>query len=99
LKVNCLTNEGNCTWDWLALVIIVKENVKVTLRLPKEFIDEIDFLVEVEDFPSRSEAIRTAVRDLLYNRVDLVMGNIDKKIAMRKQIEEMEDIKRKYLQR
>ena len=77
----------------------MKESTKITIRLPKEFIDEIDFLVEVEDFPSRSEAIRTAVRDLLYDRVDLVMGKVEKKIEMRKQYAEMDEIKRKYLQK
>ena len=77
----------------------MKDSAKITIRLPKEFIDEIDFLVEVEDFPSRSEAIRTAVRDLLYNRVELVMGNVQKKIEMRKHFAEMDEIKRKYLQK
>jgi Arc/MetJ-type ribon-helix-helix transcriptional regulator len=77
----------------------MKDSAKITIRLPKEFIDEIDFLVEVEDFPSRSEAIRTAVRDLLYNRVELVMGSVQKKIEMRKQFAEMDEIKRKYLQK
>jgi len=75
----------------------MKESSKITIRLPKEFIDEIDFLVEVEDFPSRSEAIRTAVRDLLYNRMDLVMGNIDRKVKMREHHAQMEEVKRKYL--
>jgi antitoxin ParD1/3/4 len=77
----------------------MKESTKITIRLPKEFIDEIDFLVEVEDFPSRSEAIRTAVRDLLYDRMDLVMGNIDKKVQMRQHHAQMEEIKEKYLQK
>ncbi len=77
----------------------MKESTKITIRLPKEFIDEIDFLVEVEDFPSRSEAIRTAVRDLLYDRLDLVMGNIDKKVQMRQHYAQMEEIKEKYLQK
>ena len=46
---------------------------KITVRLPKDYLTAIDFLVRVKDFPSRSEAIRTALRDLIYQRLDLVM--------------------------
>ncbi len=45
---------------------------KVTIRLPLRFVEAIDLLVSVDDFPSRSEAIRTAVRDLVYSRASLV---------------------------
>ena len=77
----------------------MKETVKITLRLPKEFLDEIDFLVDVDDYPSRSEAIRTAIRDMLYARVPLVMGNIQKKVEMRKHRAEIEEIKEQYLRK
>ncbi|MEM4729583.1 MAG: ribbon-helix-helix domain-containing protein [Thermoplasmata archaeon] len=45
---------------------------RVTIRLPSRFLEAIDLLVGLDDFPSRSEAIRTAVRDLVYSRVSLV---------------------------
>lgn len=77
----------------------MKETVKITLRLPKEFIEEIDFLVAIDDFPSRSEAVRTAVRDLLYDRVDVVMDKTEKKLEMRRQIAQIEEIKNEYLRR
>jgi len=35
---------------------------RVTLRIPEHHVDELD---EHDDFPNRSEAIRTAVRELL----------------------------------
>ncbi len=44
---------------------------KITLRLPKRFLRALDFLVEMDDFPSRSEAVRAAIRDLVYARVEL----------------------------
>ncbi len=34
---------------------------KVTLRIPSRHIRALDFLVQVDDFPSRSEAIRAAM--------------------------------------
>ena len=54
------------------------ETEKITIRVPSKFVSALDFLVEVDDFPSRSEAIRAAIRDLVYNRVELVMDKIKK---------------------
>lgn len=34
---------------------------RVTVRLPKEDLDDVDDLVDAGVFPSRSEAIRTAI--------------------------------------
>ncbi len=40
---------------------------KITLRLPARYLKALDFLVQVDDFPSRSEAVRFArlLRDAL----------------------------------
>lgn len=38
---------------------------RVTLRVPKRQVEEIEDLVENGEFPTRSEAIRTAVREML----------------------------------
>lgn len=38
---------------------------RVTLRIPKAQIDEIEDLVETGEFPSKSEAIRQAVREMI----------------------------------
>ena len=54
-------------------VEVAGEMDKVTIRLPAKYLKRLDFLVAVDDFPSRSEAIRTAVRDLLYNRLEYVI--------------------------
>ena len=53
----------------------------ITCHLPKHYVDNLDYLVEKGVFPSRSEAIRIAVRELLNKelytrrkRIELVMG-------------------------
>jgi Arc/MetJ-type ribon-helix-helix transcriptional regulator len=48
-------------------VSVVEEDYPVvtTIRLPKSYLDKIDILVKRGIFASRSEAIRTAVRELL----------------------------------
>ena len=57
---------------------MTEESEKITIRLPKSFLTTLDFLVRVDDFPSRSEAIRTAVRDMIYARADMVMEKVKK---------------------
>ena len=69
---------------------------KITIRLPKSFIRQLDFLVRIEDFSSRSEAIRTAVRDMLYHRIDLVMEKIEKKVEANQKMMELEAIEEQY---
>lgn len=69
---------------------------KITIRLPKNFIRQLDFLVKLEDFSSRSEAIRLAVRDMLYHRIDFVMKKIEKKVEANQKMLELEAIEEEY---
>lgn len=38
---------------------------RVTLRIPKQQIEEVEQMVETGQFPNRSEAIRSAVREMI----------------------------------
>ena len=38
---------------------------RVTLRIPKQQIDEVERMVDTGQFPNRSEAIRAAVREMI----------------------------------
>ncbi len=40
--------------------------VLISVHLPKQLLEELDEMVKQGRFPSRSEAIRVAVRDLIY---------------------------------
>ncbi|MGB2582318.1 MAG: ribbon-helix-helix domain-containing protein [Thermoplasmata archaeon] len=55
-----------------------REREKVTIRIPERHLRALDFLVEIDDFPSKSEAIRAAVRDLIYSRLELVVDRMKK---------------------
>jgi antitoxin ParD1/3/4 len=72
---------------------------KVTIRLPAKYLKRLDFLVGVDDFPSRSEAIRTAVRDLLYNRLEYVMEKQKQALKADLLDAEMEKLQREYVTR
>ncbi len=49
---------------------------RITLRLPEQQLKMIDMLVEYGEFPSASEAIRTAIRDLIDQRSEKLVGRI-----------------------
>jgi len=43
---------------------------RVTLRIPKQQIEEVEQMVEHGQFPNRSEAIRSAVREMLSEQAE-----------------------------
>ena len=71
---------------------------KVTVRIPKRFLEAIDFLVELDDFPSRSEAVRTGIRDMIYARVALVSDRLKQLQAAEAAIAEKEKLRKEFLQ-
>lgn len=47
---------------------------RVTLRIPKQQIEEVEQMVETGEFPNRSEAIRSAVREMINEQSDSTDG-------------------------
>jgi Arc/MetJ-type ribon-helix-helix transcriptional regulator len=89
LEVHCALNTNG---EKLKL-----EPVKITIRLPIEFLDQIDLLVDLGDFPNRSEAIRTAVRDMLYQRTTLVLDKMEKKAELKRTMDQINKFNNEYL--
>jgi len=73
------------------------DSEKMTLRLPPRYLKALDFLVEVDDFPSRSEAGRAAIRDFVYARVELVTDKLKKMKDAERTLAEAEAFKREYM--
>ena len=48
---------------------------RVTLRIPEQQIDEVEQMVERGKFPNRSEAIRSAVREMIDEQTDQASPN------------------------
>jgi len=78
---------------------MLDDTEKITVRLPKKFISALDFLVEVDDMSSRSQAIRTAIRDFVYARVELVTEKMKKMQEAEKAIANAEELKKDYLKK
>jgi Arc/MetJ-type ribon-helix-helix transcriptional regulator len=77
--------------------LVTDDMEKITIRLPMRYLRRLDFLVRVDDFPSRSEAVRTAVRDLLYARLELVLEKQKKILELDLKEAELEEVEKKYL--
>lgn len=74
-----------------------EDSEKITIRLPKRYLRALDFLVELDDFPSRSEAIRESIRDMVYERTELVMDRIKKIEKAEESLAQMESFQKQYL--
>jgi Arc/MetJ-type ribon-helix-helix transcriptional regulator len=75
------------------------DDEKITIRVPKRFLQAMDFLVEMDDFPSRSEAVRAALRDFVYARVEIVTEKLKKMQAAETAMAEAERTRREFLQK
>ena len=75
------------------------DSEKITLRLPARYLKALDFLVQVDDFPSRSEAVRAAIRDFVYARVELVTEKLKKMQDAERSLAEAEAFKREYMKK
>ena len=51
--------------------------ILISVHLPKEMLQELDELVKQGRFPSRSEAIRVAVRDLILRESGLKQRELE----------------------
>jgi len=74
-----------------------EDSEKITIRLPKRYLRALDFLVELDDFTSRSEAIRGAIRDMVYTRTELVMDRVEKIKKAEEALASMESFQKQYM--
>lgn len=69
---------------------------KITVRLPRRYLEIIDFLVENDYFSSRTEAIRTAVRDLVMG-AGKIMDSLKTLETIERTMREKRELKERYL--
>jgi Arc/MetJ-type ribon-helix-helix transcriptional regulator len=73
--------------------------VKLTVRIPERFVRAMDYLIEIQDMPSRSEVIRAAIRDFVYERVEIAKEKMKKIHEAEMSITEYEKFKKEYMQK
>jgi Arc/MetJ-type ribon-helix-helix transcriptional regulator len=72
---------------------------KITIRISQRHLKALDFLVEIDDFPTRSEAIRSAIRDLIYARLELVVDRMKKFEHAEESLAAIKTMEEKYLKK
>ena len=75
------------------------DSEKVTIRIPKRYLRSIDFLVKADDFPSRSEAIRAAIRDMIYERMEIVPDKLQKMMDAERAVANAEALEKELLKK
>lgn len=73
--------------------------VKLTVRIPERFVRAMDYLIEIQDMPSRSEVIRAAIRDFVYERVEIAKEKMKKIQEAEMSITEYEEFKKEYMKK
>jgi Arc/MetJ-type ribon-helix-helix transcriptional regulator len=51
--------------------ISANETEEIPVRLPKRYVETLDFLTGIDYFPSRTSGIREAVKSLIFDHLDL----------------------------
>jgi metal-responsive CopG/Arc/MetJ family transcriptional regulator len=59
----------------------------------------MDYLIEIQDMPSRSEVIRAAIRDFVYERVEIAKEKMKKIQEAEMSITEYEEFKKEYMKK
>jgi Arc/MetJ-type ribon-helix-helix transcriptional regulator len=54
------------------------ETDRITIRLPRIYLKEIDLFIRVGEFSTRSEVIRNAVKEFITNQSDRIVQRADK---------------------
>lgn len=73
------------------------KTIKLTVRIPERFTKAMDYLIELQDMPSRSEVIRAAIRDFVYARVEVATEKMKKICDAEKSMTEFEEFKKTYM--
>ena len=56
----------------------MEDSEKVTIRIPRRDLRYIDLIMRLDGYSTRSEVIRTAIREFTDNRVDFLLEKIEK---------------------
>ena len=51
--------------------------VLISVHLPRQMLEELDEMVRQGRFPSRSEAIRIAIRDLIFRETGMIQRELE----------------------
>lgn len=59
-------------------MMTMEDSEKITIRIPRRDLRYIDIIMNLDGYSTRSEVIRTAIREFTDNRVDFLLEKIEK---------------------
>ncbi len=77
----------------------MEETEKITIRLPKKYMRWMEFLVEIDDSPSKTAIIHEALRDYLYDRMPYATDKVREMEEAESMMAEALAFKEKYLRK
>jgi len=76
---------------------ILQETEKITIRLPRAFLEQIDYFVMAQLCSSRSEGVREAVRDYVFKNMKSVAEFLEVASKNREAARKALEAQQKYL--
>ncbi len=77
----------------------MEDSEKITIRIPKRDLRYIDLIMRLDGYSSRSEVIRTAIREFTDNRVDFLLEKIEKLEKTEEKRARLLEFESKYLRK
>lgn len=77
----------------------MEETEKITIRLPRKYMRWMEFLVEMDDSPSKTAIIHVALRNYLYDRMTYAMDKAREIEEAETKMVETVAFKEKYLRK
>jgi len=78
---NCIIVQSTLDSVWHACNVYVRrkmETDRITIRLPRIYLRQIDLFIRVGEFSTRSEVIRHAVKEFISSQSDRIVERADK---------------------
>lgn len=77
----------------------MEDSEKITIRVPKRDLRNIDLIMRLDGYSSRSEVIRAAIREFTDNRIDFLLEKMEKLERTEEKRAKLFEFENKYLRK
>lgn len=77
----------------------MEDSEKITIRIPRRDLRNIDLIMRLDGYSSRSEVIRAAIREFTDNRIDFLLEKMEKLAKTEEKRAKLFEFEDKYLRK
>ncbi len=77
----------------------MEDSEKITIRIPRRDLRNIDLIMRLDGYSSRSEVIRAAIREFTDNRIDFLLEKMEKLERTEEKRAKLFEFENKYLRK